>query len=153
MQRITLSIILSLCAVHGAELGAPLRENVQSVIAAPYLQLHQEFHRIHHELVLCLDQVHDKQTADKMAVSITELTTRLQHLHRQEQKLPAPPASVQQQLKKHHHRHDYKGLCEKGVGKAIELTYEQPEPCYGSASLQIALDSLLREFCNGKGTP
>ncbi len=146
MKRIALIIVSILCtATHGAETGAQLRTNALNIAAAPYLRLHQEFLMIHHELVLNLALVHDKESADKVAPSITELAARLHRMHEQEQKLPIPPAAMQTLLKKH--THDYQKLSQEGVGKALEMTYEPEQPCYGSILLEKALDELLREFC------
>ena len=145
MKRIALIVAVFLCTAHGENAGTQLRNNALNIAAAPYLSLHQEFLMIHHELVLNLAPVHDKESADKVAPSISALTEKLKHMHEQEQKLPIPPAAIQTLLKKHHH--DYKKLSQEGVGKAIELIYEQEQPCYGSILLEKALSELLREFC------
>ncbi len=136
---------ICLCTAHGAEPGAQLRDNALAIAAAPYLRLHQEFLMIHHELALNLEQVRDKESADKVAPSVAELTSRLQRLHEQEQKLPNPPDRIHTLLKKH--KHDYKKLSQQGVGKALEMVYEQEQPCHGSILLEKALTELLREFC------
>jgi len=120
-----------------AETNADLAEE-----AKPYL----ESARCHIELLRklrdVLKPIADTETANAAAGEVDALAQQVKAAMEQEEKLAEPSPEVQYLVSAETAACDLEELTNESIGRAIELQ-EMESPCYGSGSLEQALDALL----------